>query len=235
MKYKIDSNDAKKFKKASINNEKSFFDEKFPLPKYSSQIYNIISSTGKATVPAVVGQMSEIVPKFINDFYDKNNTFPDYKDWTKYYLENHKNEYEKGLKKLREYIEIYKEGIESVFSNDEQAKIWFNKFIFYQNFEGFQYEKIIFKFLVKTFNLSKSKKIFRKSNNEEESKNIDFVLENSQTQKQLFFNCKPFSYKRKNTLPTVNDKIIIIFYEVKDNEISIDISDQNVELIRNFS
>ncbi len=53
----------KKYVGSDINEE-----ELFPLPKYTTQFFNLISSNAQATRPKYVGQMSEIIPSFINKY-----------------------------------------------------------------------------------------------------------------------------------------------------------------------
>ncbi len=211
--YEIDKDKRKKLKnkikKAGVA------DELYPLPKYAAQIFNIISNTGQATRPKVVGQMSEIIPNFINNFYDEKGVYPDYKDWEQFYLREYVSNYEDGFSKLKEYVSKYEHAMKQILNNEELAKVWYNKFIFYQNFEGFEFEKIVFEFIKENYGFGKKPFIIRNSTKKEESKNIDFVVANSTNDRKLLFNSKPSTYSIEAKFTNISNEIIIVRY-IKD-------------------
>ncbi len=219
-----------KLPKGDIKKLKSYVDMKvneeieFPLPKYSTQIYNLISSNAQATRPKYVGQMSEIVPKFIKEFHNETGKFPDWKDWKKYYLENHSDEYNAGKERLREYVQKHKEALEKILNDKDEILLsnWYDKFILIQNFKGFQYEEFVFLYISRI--LKKDKKYsIRKATPSEESKGIDIVIEKEMSQK-LLINVKPFktfdSIKKQKHLSR-DEKIIILYYDVSEDEFQI--------------
>ncbi|BDU67724.1 MAG: type II restriction endonuclease MjaI [Candidatus Tyloplasma litorale] len=234
---KIDKKTQKDLKKYIENNLDTI--ESFELPKYASQFFNIISSNAGATRSKYVGQMSEIVPKFIKEFYIENNKFPNWKDWEIYYLKNYEKNYNDGLSRLKEYLNKHIETMQKIIDNkDELAKIWYDKFLMLQNFQGFQYEEIIYWYLIKKNKFGKKPYKIRRSNPEEESKGIDIIIEKENKNNKIYINVKPTSFylieNSKNI--SLNKKIITIFYEKKHNgEISISfINEEEKNKLLNF-
>ncbi len=232
MKIVIDKKNMSKIKKrVSLHSEVS----QFKLPIYSSQIFNIISGTGQATRPKYVGQMSEIVPAFIEKFWKENSRFPNWEDWREYYSKNHKDEYLKGYEILKEYISKYKDALILV-ANDENefSKIWYDKFIFFQNFAGFNYEFMIREKISDFYDLKKNKKVIIKSTPDLESKNIDFIIRN-ESGKDLPITVKPTSFFMALEKYKIKDGIIMVTYETNsDGELIINIDNDDSKKIEEF-
>lgn len=231
---KIDKSSKSRLKKyVSLNVDE---EKEFPLPKYTTQILNLISSNAQATRPKYVGQMSEIVPAFIKEYHKENNKFPDWKDWEDYYLENYKDEYEAGKKRLKEYLEIHKEALDLLINDDGSIlENWYNKFIMIQNFKGFQYEEFIFHYIKREI-FKEKKYSVRKATPDEESKGIDIVV--SKKDDYLFLNIKPLdSFERIEKRMNLNHnyEVILIFYSIKEDDLEIRfLNDDDYDKIENF-
>lgn len=208
------------------------------FPPYSSSIFNLISQTGHATRPSNVGAMSEIVPKFIEEFVEKEHKNPNAKDWSDYYLKNYIEEYNKGLEILKRFVDSYKELFQKIIDDEdhELAKAWYDKFLLQQNFMGFQYEITVFKFLTTYKRFAKNPFVVRKSTTAEESKNIDIVIENKEAEfedfKELWINVKPKStYKFKaDSMPfNFDNRIIVMLYSLTDKGVEIEFATEEHE------
>lgn len=229
-KLKIDKttkNYLKKYVDMEVDEEKEF-----PLPKYTTQIFNLISSNAQATRPSYVGQMSEIVPKFINEFYDRHHKFPNWEDWKKYYLDNYKDKYDEGYERLREYVKIHKEAFDAIYNDEEEElmKNWYDKFLLIQNFKGFQFEQFILTYLQRKSRFKDKPYVVRKSTPEEESRNIDIVIENGSD--ELWLNVKPMNTYdiTKGPRHYVNDEnILILLYSLKGEDIEIEFANEQEE------
>ncbi len=95
---KLTSQQKSKLKKhVDLNIDFDDENNEFHLPKYAPQIFNLINGNAGATKPKYVGQMTELVPNFIDYFFSIHNDFPDWTHWRDYYLENHKEQYDTGF------------------------------------------------------------------------------------------------------------------------------------------
>ncbi len=218
----------KKYVDLDVDEEKVF-----PLPKYTTQFFNLISSNAQATRPKYVGQMSDIIPEFINEFYEANERFPEWKDWQEYYLNKNKEHYEAGFKRFKEYIKFHLEAMEKIINDDEYdlARNWYDKFLMIQNFKGFQFEQFIFLYIKKETIYSDSKRFkVRKAKPEEESKKIDIIIEHLDGSPDIMINIKPHSsYSRMSGQKhnIVDEGIIVITYEKSGDDIIIRFEDED--------
>lgn len=217
-KYTISKENQTKLKKRIDDDET--IEERFPLPKYTPGILNAVNRSGNATQPKYVGPMKEIVPEFIDSYYEKNGKFPGWEDWADYYLKNHKDYYDTGFERFKEYLEKSIEAMKKIIEDPNIAENWFNKFIFYQNFQGFQYETIIFKYLQ---DISKKESYtLRPSTKDEESKNIDIVL--IKDDKEYYINVKPkTTYKMMEGINHIDlSNVSVLLYEMKNDNIELE-------------
>ncbi len=225
---KIDKKTKLKLKK-HINTEADE-EREFPLPKYAGQFFNLISSNSQATRPKYVGQMSEIIPEFINEYHKEKDKFPDWRDWKEYYLDKHKEEYDNGFERFKEYINKHLDAMSKIINDDDYdlAKNWYDKFILIQNYKGFQYELLILEFIKRELKKGKYY-IVRKSTPEEEINSIDIVIENTETHENVCINVKPkASFERINKQKNISFKedVVYLYYEVMDDLIEITIPDE---------
>lgn len=213
-------NDLKKTVSEEENIEKLF-----PLPKYSPGIFNAINRSGNCTSPKYVGSMKEIVPEFIDKFYAEKNKFPEWTDWADYYENTHSDLYNAGLDRLKEFMNKSMVAMQEIIDDPDLIKVWYDKFIFYQNFQGFRSELLIYEFLRKKTILGKKPYSIRLSTPEEESKGIDIVITSGV--KVYNINVKPKkTYELMHGAAHFDNKdLYILLYELdKDGNLKIETS-----------
>lgn len=69
--------------------------ETFKFPKYTSQLINWANQNAQGTRPVVVGQMSELFPKFIESC--EKITIDNWREW---YVERYPDAFEKATEKI---------------------------------------------------------------------------------------------------------------------------------------
>ncbi|MFA5480268.1 MAG: MjaI family restriction endonuclease [Candidatus Muiribacteriota bacterium] len=173
------------------------------FPKYSTQILNIAVSTSQATRPRVVGQMTELIEEFPGD---------DYENWIKWYNMKKPDSIEKAADKAYEYIQKFKEVIDSI--DREMVKKYIEDLVFTKTFTGLKLQKIILSRVSDFFNTN-----YKLSTPAEESQGIDGFIND------IPVSIKPISYKYKTNL---NEEIQckMIYYSKNKKNIKIIFEDK---------
>lgn len=201
--------------------------------KYVATILNYLNGTmaSSQTSPTWIGQLTEIYPEYLATIKGQKEPIS-FKD---YYLNL---EIEVG-KKSERVIKTGREIIDDVVERDlklrdEMVKIltrenfkdtlkdFIEELIFVKTVEGLQVEPFVAREGIKIWNNNEfDESKLRKSTPEEESKNIDFIYDDNWIQ------IKPKSYKHRNKAiqKTNLDKVIVFYYEIKKNDINIEIGE----------
>ncbi len=185
-------------------NKKKELIHKTKTPKYLGSIINVINEFSQATRPKVVGQLTEYFKEF-----KKNNPTGSLNEWKLFYLKKEPNGFKNANKKILEMYNIIKKKIANELNMDV-VKNWQEQLIIEKTFIGLSCEYLIGKYLSERFNRE-----FIRSNPSDESKNIDFYLDN------IAIQIKPISNKIRQHI--VQYKTIIIEYEITGVDKTIEI------------
>ena len=74
---------------------------KTDFPKYTSQLINWANQNAQGTRPVVVGQMSELFPKFLNSEEEKT-----IEGWRRWYTERYPNAFDRATEKIYAQVRI---------------------------------------------------------------------------------------------------------------------------------
>lgn len=178
------------------------------FPKYTSQLINWANQNAQGTRPKVVGQLSELFPKFENET-DKV-TIEKWKEW---YLSKHPDAIKEATERICKQVENLKRAI--VLIDKEMVKNWVEDLIITKTYTGLYFQKAILKKLATALGLS-----YRLATVEEEAKGIDGYIGN------VAYSIKPDTYKSTNAR-SISDNVNVkmIYYTKKKTGITVEIED----------
>ncbi|ACM93100.1 type II restriction enzyme MjaI [Nautilia profundicola AmH] len=159
------------------------------FPKYTTQIINLANQNAKGTVPAVVGQMSELI-KEVNSIGE----------WKEFYKNNYEDRIEIAVDKIWNMLQNLKEAFIKI--DKELVKVWVEDLIYNKTPEGLMIQEFILKYLAQ-----KNNKKYKLATPEEEAQNIDGFIGDIPIQ------IKPESYKVKTNVKNEDISVSIIFYK----------------------
>jgi hypothetical protein len=176
------------------------------FPKYTSQLINWANQNAQGTRPRVVGQLSDLFPKYIAQA--ERITITDWKEW---YISRYPDAINEATEKIYSQVEKLKEAIRLV--NHDMVKRWVEDLVITKTFNGLFFQKAI---LAKLAEIKGQP--FRLARPEEESLGIDgYVGDNA-------YSIKPDSYKTMGRLPEVID-VTLIYYTKKKSGLTIEVQD----------
>ncbi len=143
-------------------------DLKKELPKYSSSLINMASNTSHATREPQVGKISEMIPEYIKEVISQQNT-PSLNGWKEYHNEKQPNAVQNAKERIIGMLEKMLESLKNI--NEEMVEMWILDLLYPKSFEGIMVQLKIAEILEK-----KGKKV-RLATSEEESKNIDIIVD----------------------------------------------------------
>ena len=184
--------------------------EEFPVdtPKYTTYLLNPAINLSQSNRPEVVGQMSEIIEEFRDEYPD--GTF---QDWVEFYFEEYDGErrLEEATQKAFPMVKKMKEAFEEV--DKEMTHNYLRDLVLFKTYEGFDIQETILRKLGAIYEAG-----VRQATAEDESEGIDGYL-NGQP-----ISIKPVTYK--DNLQEDIDAPIVYYDENKTNKaMSIDISE----------
>jgi hypothetical protein len=201
-----------KITKSKIKSLKSSTLDHFP--KYSTYLINQSSQTAQSTRPSVVGQLSEEYPEYEAECRNKKSE-PSLEGWKKYHQEKFPNAVENAVRKTSDMLENFRESLNNI--DDNLIKEWVEDLLYDKTYYGFNLEAII-----RLYFINKGYEV-RKSNAQEESRNID-----------LFINGKPFQIKPESIdykqAIKQNINVPIITYKKMGDVIMVYIDEEKLEL-----
>lgn len=172
--------------------------------KYHSTFLNAVNKDARATRPETVGKLAtEIFPNYVH-----NTTAPTPENWKQHYQSKHSEQYENGLKKLKEQFEIEKKAINSITEQD--INDWYDDLMFNKTFAGLYAQDEILKDIATT-----QKATYRKPTALEEGQGVDGYIND------VPYSVKPESYKdsaAKNN-ETISAKMVYYSENKKDKNI----------------
>lgn len=173
------------------------------FPKYTTQIMNTANQNAQATRSRVVGQMSELIQEYKEEYPE--GTF---EDWKRYYYEEYDGEerIEEATEKLFAMVEKMREAAMEI--DEEMANRWIEDLVLYKTYTGLgRNEEAIFEKLSREYGLE-----YSRSTPSEESKGIDGYLGDQPV------SIKPITYKQKSRLQEDIGAPIVYYEEYKSND-----------------
>lgn len=173
------------------------------FPKYTTQIMNTANQNSQATRSRVVGQMSELIQEYKEEY-----PHGDFEDWKRFYYEEYDGEQriEKAIEKLFDMVVKMREAAMEIDEN--MANRWIKDLVLYKTYSGLgRNEEAIFKKVSKEYGLE-----YSRSTPSEEAKGIDGYLADQPV------SIKPITYKQKSRLQENIDVPIVYYEEYKSND-----------------
>lgn len=189
----------KKFKISNDEIEQLSNVSKYPFPKYTTQIINLLNSNAQGTRPAVVGQMSELIQEFDGKTLE---------EWITWYSERQPDAVNKATDKIFAMYQLMSEAFLAI--DRPMIEAWVKDLIYNKTYCGLKFQSAILAFLA-----DKYKRTWRLANVEEEAQGIDGIV--GETPVQI----KSSTYKLEARLAE-NIETPIVYYDKKKDGITIE-------------
>jgi hypothetical protein len=171
--------------------------EIYSFPKYTSQLINWANQNAQGTRSVVVGQMSELSPKFMSS--GEEMTF---ESWKKWYIERYPDAFDKATEKIYTQVQNLRSAI--LLIDKEMVERWVEDLVIYKTFNGLYVQKAILASLA-----DKKGTTYRLATPEEEAKGIDGFIGNTP------YSVKPDTYKTMGRLSETIDVKMIYYVKTK--------------------
>lgn len=178
----------------------------YSFPKYTSQLINWANQNAQGTRPAVVGQLSELFPEFMN-FCDDITI----ENWEKWYTEKYPDALDKATDKIYAQIQNLQSAIQLI--DKPMVKKWVEDLVINKTFNGLYVQRVILAELAKI-----QKKTFRMATPDEESKGIDGWVGD------IPYSVKPDTYKIMERLPETID-VKMIYYTKNKTGLKVEVEE----------
>lgn len=178
----------------------------FSFPKYTSQLINWANQNAQGTRPVVVGQMSELFPKFMASGEEIT-----IENWRKWYVERYPYAFEKATDKIYAQVQNLRNAIPLI--DREMVERWVEDLVIAKTFNGLYVQKAILASLAE-----RKETTYRLATPDEESVGIDGYVGD------IPYSIKPDTYKTMGRLSeTINVKMI--YYTKTKTGLTIEIED----------
>jgi hypothetical protein len=168
--------------------------EREKLPKYFSQIINLLNQNAQATRPNIVGQLSELVQKC---------PYRTFEGWRAWYLTKYPDAINRATDKIVAKMKDMKQVLQPI--DHEIIREWVEDLVIVKTYAGLRFQEAIIKKLAEL-----EGKNYRLAEPGEESKGIDGYI----AEKPV--SIKPESYDSKKMLPEIINTRIIYYSKRKD-------------------
>ena len=207
---------SKNIKKISKDKIKESNNAEYKTPykpkKYHSAFLNTVNRDAHSSRPETVGKLAtEIFPNYV-----ENAIEPNPENWKKYYQDNHSEQYDSGLEKLKKQFEVEKQAINSITEQD--LVDYYDDLMFTKTFSGLYAQEEILKDIAANKNAT-----YRKPNAIEEGQGIDGYIDD------VPYSVKSETYKdsaAKNN-ETIKAKMVYYCENKKDKSIDYYIEEEN--------
>lgn len=168
--------------------------EKEKLPKYFSQIINLLNQNAQATRPNIVGQLSELIQEC------PHRTF---EGWRKWYLTKYPDAIDNATDKIVAKMNDMKQVLQPI--DRKIIRNWVEDLVIVKTYAGLRFQEAIIKKLAEL-----EGKDYRLAEPDEESKGIDGYIGEEPV------SIKPESYDSMKMLPEIINARIIHYTKGKD-------------------
>lgn len=178
------------------------------FPKYTSQLINWANQNAQGTRPKVVGKLSDLFPKFVNETDEVNID-----KWKEWYLLEYPNAIGEATEKIWKQLENLKDAI--LLIDKEMVEAWVEDLVINKTYIGLYVQQAIFERLSLIL-----EKPYRLATAEEESKGIDGYVGDTA------YSIKPDTYESTNARSISDDvDVKMIYYTKKKTGINVKIED----------
>lgn len=207
------SKDIKNISKDKIKaSNSSKYKSAYKPKKYHSAFLNTVNKDARSSRPETVGKLAtEIFPNYVDNAIE-----PSPENWEKYYQNNHSEQYNKGLEKLKRQFELEKQAINAITEQD--LVDYYDDLMFSKTFSGLYVQDEILRDIA-----DKKRATYRKPNAIEEGQGIDGYIDD------IPYSVKPETYKdsaAKNN-ETINAKMVYYSENKKDTNIDYYIEEED--------
>ena len=178
----------------------------YAFPKYTTQLINWANQNAQGTRPRVVGQMSDLIPEFMETGREKTIA-----SWSEWYQKQYPDAIDTATDKIWDQMINLQEAIQKIDKN--MVREWVKDLIFNKTFNGMYLQKAILLSLADRLHLP-----FRPSTPYEEAQGIDGYVGDTA------YSVKPMTYKTMNRLQETIDARMI-FYEKTSTGLRVEVSD----------
>lgn len=189
----------KKLKLSNSDVEKLSNANKYPFPKYATQIINLLNSNAQGTRPAVVGQMSELIQEFQGKTLE---------EWIEWYSVKQPDAVKKATDKI---FAMYQQMSKAFAAIDRpMIEAWVKDLVYNKTYCGLKFQSAVLAYLADRYH-----KEWRLANIEEEAHGIDGIIGEIPVQ------IKSSTYKLEARLAE-NIQTPIVYYDKKKDGIIIE-------------
>lgn len=200
------SKDIKKIPKDKIKeSNNSEYKITYKPKKYHSAFLNTVNRDAHSSRPETVGKLAtEIFPNYV-----ENAIEPSPENWKKYYQDNHSEQYDSGLEKLKKQFELEKQAINSITEQD--LVDYYDDLMFTKTFSGLYAQEEILKDIAANKNAT-----YRKPNAIEEGQGIDGYIDD------VPYSVKSETYKDSAAKNNETIKAKMVYYSENKKDKSVD-------------
>jgi hypothetical protein len=192
QKYVIEAEDIKHYNRNYI----------YDFPKYTTQLLNLANQNAQGTRPKIVGQLSELFPKFIEQEADININ-----NWKEWYIDKKPEGLKDASNRIYNQIDNLKKAI--LLIDKQMVENWVEDLVINKTYNGLYFQEAILASLAKEEGSE-----YRLSTPNQESQGIDGFVGNEA------YSIKPESYRTKPMLQeSINAKMIFYDKNKKKNAI----------------
>lgn len=176
------------------------------FPKYTSQLINWANQNAQGTRPRVVGQLSELFPKYRSEC--DHISIDTWRDW---YLNRYPDSIQNATNKIFAQVENLKEAIKLI--DKDMVEKWVEDLVVSKTYNGLYVQAAILSKLAENLDTN-----YRLATPEEESEGIDGYVGNTA------YSVKPDTYKTMNRLSEIID-VKMIYYTKKKTGLTIEVEE----------
>ena len=177
------------------------------FPKYTSQLINWANQNAQGTRPAVVGQMSELFPAFM-----ESGEEPTIEGWRRWYTARYPGAFETATEKIYGQIQNLQDAIRLI--DRDMVGRWVEELVIRKTFNGMYVQKAILASLAERKGVP-----YRLATPEEEAKGIDGYVGD------VPYSIKPNTYKTMNRLSETID-VRMIYYKKTKTGLKLEVEDE---------
>lgn len=180
--------------------------ESVQFPKYTSQLINWANQNAQGTRPKMVGQLSELFPK-----YQEQAEHISLDSWEDWYYSKHPDAIDKAADRIYAQVENLKSAIQLI--DYDMVKDWVKDLVIDKTYNGLYVQQVILSSLAKRLGTT-----WRLATPAEESKGIDGFVGSTP------YSIKPASYKTMERL-SENINVKMIFYNKTKTGLTIEVEE----------
>lgn len=178
------------------------------FPKYTSQLINLANQNAQGTRPKVVGQLSDIFPKYERENEDDISL----KSWREWYLKEYPDAVDNATEKIIAQVENLKEAIKLI--DKEMIRKWVEDLVVEKTYYGLYVQEAILSKLAE-----KRGEKYRLAAKEDESAGIDGYVGD------IAYSIKPSTYKETMNRLSETINVKMIYYKKDKTGLNVEVEE----------